>query len=127
MCNSNFSPNTPGLRDLQLKDELINLLRSTIKARDALPIEDKPPLLLKIAPDLSGNHLEDVAKIIQMDDCKVDGLIISNTTVNRPDYLANENKKEIGGLSGLPLKDVSTKLIADMYRFTNGKVTIIGK
>lgn len=61
-----------------------------------------------------------------MDGCKVDGLIISNTTIQRPDYLINDNKKETGGLSGLPLKDVSTKLIADMYKLTNGKVTIIG-
>lgn len=110
-----------------MKNELCELLKAVIKERDSLPTAEKPPILLKIAPDLTQSELKDVANVVQKKGCKVDGLIISNTTTSRPHFLQNENKDEIGGLSGLPLKDVSTKMISDMYKLTKGKVTIIGK
>lgn len=64
--------------------------------------------------------------MLRKKECRVDGLIISNTTVERPDSLrSNDLKHETGGLSGVPLKDVSTQMIADMYKLTD-KMTIIG-
>ena len=57
---------------------------------------------------------------------KIDGLIVSNTTISRPNSLQNLSKSETGGLSGSPLKDLSTQAIFDMYKLTNGKVPIIG-
>lgn len=114
------------MRDFQLKDELIQLLKAAIKERDLLPVDKKPPLLLKIAPDLSNEQLKDVADVIERSNCKVDGLIISNTTIDRPKDLTNQHKGETGGLSGLPLKDPSTRLICDVYKLTKGKITIIG-
>lgn len=121
-----FSPNTPGLRNLQNKQALTNLLKSLIEARNSLPSK-QPPLLLKLAPDLTAEERRDIAEVLQQKECRVDGLIISNTTIERPNFLKNTNSKnEIGGLSGAPLKDVSTEMIADMYRLTD-KMTIIGK
>ena len=56
---------------------------------------------------------------------RVDGLIVSNTTVSRPDSLSSSNKAEVGGLSGQPLRDMSTQVIRDMYKLTNGECTMI--
>ena len=58
--------------------------------------------------------------------CRVDGIIVCNTTVSRPSDLQSVHKIEIGGLSGLPLKDISTQCIKDFYRLTNGQIPIIG-
>jgi len=74
------SPNTPGLRDLQRKDVLENLLKAVVKARDES--ERKPKLVLKVAPDLSRNELADIATAVVH--CRVDGVIVSNTTIQRP-------------------------------------------
>ncbi|VEN52024.1 unnamed protein product [Callosobruchus maculatus] len=121
------SPNTPNLRDLQHKENLSKLLRALIEARDNLPISQKPPLLLKLAPDLSPQERRDIAAILKQKECRVDGLIVCNTTVSRPETLKNvKNKNEIGGLSGPPLKDLSTEMIRDMSRLTDG-IPIIGK
>ncbi|VEN47596.1 unnamed protein product [Callosobruchus maculatus] len=120
------SPNTPNLRDLQHKENLSKLLRALIEARDNLPISQKPPLLLKLAPDLSPQERRDIAAILKQKECRVDGLIVCNTTVSRPETLKNvKNKNEIGGLSGPPLKDLSTEMIRDMSRLTDG-IPIIG-
>lgn len=122
-----FSPNTPGLRKMQTKVALTELLKAIVKARDNLPQIQKPYLLLKLAPDLSYGEKKDIAEVVRMKSCRVDGLIVSNTTVDRPNYLKDHmNKGEIGGLSGEPLKDMSTKMISDMYKLTEG-LTIIGK
>lgn len=111
---------------MQAKTKLRNLLKSTVKARNELSTEQKPPLLLKLAPDLSSDERKDIASVLREADCKVDGLIISNTTIHRPDSLQSKEKSEVGGLSGKPLRDISTEMIGEMYTLTGG-MPIIGK
>ncbi|KAG5880015.1 hypothetical protein JTB14_037404 [Gonioctena quinquepunctata] len=119
------SPNTPGLRKMQDKDNLRKLLRALVQTRNDLPLSEKPHLLLKLAPDLSMQEKEDIADVLRKKECKVDGLIVSNTTIERPHSLHSDHKQETGGLSGTPLKNVSTEMIRDMRRLTNG-MPIIG-
>jgi len=123
------SPNTAGLRSLQEKSALDTLIKSVVKARNETTgcnaeATRHPPILLKIAPDLTIEDMKDVAKVALEND--VDGLIVSNTTVSRPDSLKSSNKVETGGLSGQPLKDMSTRAITDMYRLTEGRIPIVG-
>ncbi|XP_059201676.1 dihydroorotate dehydrogenase (quinone), mitochondrial isoform X2 [Centropristis striata] len=118
------SPNTPGLRDLQGKAELHQLLQTVLKERDALQGERKPPVLVKIAPDLTEQDKQDIADVVT--ELGVDGLMVSNTTVSRPESLQDSNKSEVGGLSGEPLKDLSTRTVREMYNLTKGKVLIVG-
>lgn len=120
------SPNTPGLRDLQGKKELEELLDQVVAERNKLRVEPKPPLLVKIAPDLSDQAKEDIAAVVARPGSGVDGLIVTNTTVERPASLQSKNRGEVGGLSGPPLKDMSTKTVRDMYRLTQGKIPIVG-
>lgn len=96
------SPNTPGLRTLQGKIQLQNLLVRVLKARDevAAKEERRIPLLVKIAPDLTEDDKQDIADVAL--ELKLDGLVVSNTTLSRPDTLKGEAKGETGGLSGLP-------------------------
>lgn len=117
------SPNTPGLRNLQSRNELEQLLTRINEARQA--VQSKQPLLLKLAPDLSDPEKQDVADVILKKNSKVDGLILCNTTISR-DNLTSPLKEETGGLSGAPLSDMSTAMISDMYRRTRGAVPIIG-
>ncbi|XP_052059847.1 dihydroorotate dehydrogenase (quinone), mitochondrial-like isoform X2 [Mytilus californianus] len=119
------SPNTPGLRAMQGKDMLDTLLEKVLSERDHIRGR-KPPLLVKIAPDLTDQDKIDIAEVILNRKESLGGLIISNTTVSRPDSLKSPHKDEVGGLSGGPLKDLSTKTISDMYKLTEGKVPIIG-
>ncbi|XP_008291307.1 dihydroorotate dehydrogenase (quinone), mitochondrial isoform X2 [Stegastes partitus] len=118
------SPNTPGLRDLQGKAELRQLLHTVLKERDALQEKHKPPVLVKIAPDLSTQDKQDIADVVN--ELGVDGLMVSNTTVSRPERLQDPQKCEGGGLSGEPLKDLSTSTVREMYGLTAGRVPIIG-
>lgn len=118
------SPNTPGLRNLQEKEKLKEILREVLKTNQSL---DMPkPIFLKLSPDLSDNELIDICNLIKTKECKVAGLIISNTTVDRSMDLKNERKNETGGLSGKPLKEKSTKMIEQVYKLTNGQFPIIG-
>ncbi|XP_063023659.1 dihydroorotate dehydrogenase (quinone), mitochondrial [Melospiza melodia melodia] len=118
------SPNTPGLRDLQGKAELRDLLSKVLVERDLLPCKQKPALLVKIAPDLTAQDKQDIASVV----CElgVDGLIVSNTTVSRPSGLRSRQRTEPGGLSGKPLRELSTQTIRDMYALTQGRVPIVG-
>lgn len=118
------SPNTPGLRDLQGKAELRQLLHTVLKERNALQGERKLPVLVKIAPDLTSQDKQDIADVVT--ELGVDGLMVSNTTVSRPETLQDSNKSEVGGLSGQPLKDLSTSTVREMYHLTKGKVLIVG-
>lgn len=119
------SPNTPGLRDLQAKDQLTKLVSAVSRAlKKANPSEKNPPLLIKIAPDLDQKQLGDIVAIALK--FKVDGLIISNTTITRPDSLLSKDKNETGGLSGQPLFDMSTALLAEAFKLSKGKLTLIG-
>ncbi|XP_057292298.1 dihydroorotate dehydrogenase (quinone), mitochondrial-like [Hydractinia symbiolongicarpus] len=117
------SPNTPGLRRMQGRQQLQDLIKEVLKARKTL--SRQPPILVKIAPDLKAEEKEDIASVVLDPSTKVDGLIISNTTISR-DNLQNKNKQEQGGLSGQPLKSLSTQCIHDMYKLTEGKLPIIG-
>jgi len=116
------SPNTPGLRSLQQREPLYNLLTSTMKARDEYA--PHAPLYVKIAPDLSLAEMEDVAAVVM--ETGIDGMVVSNTTNARPESLISLNKHEVGGLSGAPIKDRSTECIRTMYKLTNGNIPIIG-
>jgi dihydroorotate dehydrogenase len=118
------SPNTPGLRDLQRKSSLIALIEALKSARAAAATPDPPPLLLKIAPDLSDAERAEIAEAALQ--TGIDGLIISNTTVARPAELRSPQASEAGGLSGKPLFAPSTALLADMYRRTRGDIPLIG-
>ncbi|XP_026733586.1 dihydroorotate dehydrogenase (quinone), mitochondrial [Trichoplusia ni] len=120
------SPNTPGLRALQQKEELSQLLTEINKARDACQTKNKPPLLLKLAPDLSNEEMKEVVSVILRKECHVDGLIISNTTIDRPQLRSKQHTEEAGGLSGKPLTNKSTEMIREMYKMTKGKVPIVG-
>lgn len=116
------SPNTPGLRDLQRRHALDSLLRRLLQAREKSG--SRPPLLLKIAPDLSEEERRDIAAVTL--DLGIDGLVISNTTVARPPDLKSRYARESGGLSGRPLFTPSTVLLAEMYRLTEGRLPLIG-
>ncbi|MFO0990590.1 MAG: quinone-dependent dihydroorotate dehydrogenase [Hyphomicrobiales bacterium] len=115
------SPNTPGLRNLQGKGELEILLARLALARESEKVH--PPLLLKIAPDLSEKELEQVATACLAG--PVDGVIISNTTINRP-RLRSVHASETGGLSGRPLFALATRQLARFYLLTGGKLPLIG-
>jgi dihydroorotate dehydrogenase len=115
------SPNTPGLRELQGREILATLLQRLMRAREEAG--RRVPLLVKIAPDLTLEERQDIAQVAL--DTGIDGLIVSNTTVARPD-LVSRHAQEAGGLSGRPLLAPSTALLADMYRLSGGRLPLIG-
>jgi dihydroorotate dehydrogenase len=118
------SPNTPGLRDLQRRSMVMRLIGELLEARQKATPHHAPPLLVKIAPDLTAEERVDLAEAALSTD--IDGLIVSNTTVARPASLQSRSAHEPGGLSGKPLFAASTALVAEMYRLTSGRVPIIG-
>ena len=114
------SPNTPGLRKLQGKQEFERLISHVMEARNQY-LTEKIPILVKIEPDLSPQDKLNISDLIMNNpNCKIDGLIVSNTTNSRPCSLKSSLKNEIGGLSGKPLKNLATQTISDMYKLTNG-------
>lgn len=120
------SPNTPGLRNLQQSAALDDLLVRVIDARERVRKEaGDSPLLLKIAPDLTLQELDDVVHIARSR--RVDGMIVANTTLARPDTLRDQAKsKEQGGLSGRPLFRLSTRMVAETYVRAEGAFPLIG-
>ena len=117
------SPNTPGLRALQGREPLAALIEAVKRARhDACP--EMPPLLVKIAPDLQPEDKHDIAAVAL--ESGIDGLIVSNTTIARPPSLRSAHRAEAGGLSGAPLFQPSTALLAEMYRLTQGRLALVG-
>ncbi|TCK30550.1 dihydroorotate oxidase A [Ancylobacter aquaticus] len=116
------SPNTPGLRDLQEEHALDELLARVVEARDAAA--PGVPLLLKIAPDLALPHLDGVVTVARRR--RIDGLIVSNTTIARPSGLRSPFKGETGGLSGRPLFSLSTRMLAETYVRVDGAFPLIG-
>ena len=127
------SPNTPGLRRLQRRGVLEDLLTKVVKARDGmveshLRFSNKQvavPLLVKIAPDLSEEELHDVADAALKSG--IDGLVISNTTISRPASLrSSEHVRETGGLSGPPVKPLALKALTTVNQRLQGKLPIIG-
>jgi dihydroorotate dehydrogenase len=116
------SPNTPGLRALQEAGALRELVARVQATRAAA--ERSPPLLLKIAPDLGPADVRDIAQVAL--ERGIDGLIVSNTTISRPPGLRGRHATESGGLSGRPLFALSTTLLREVYRLTEGRLPLIG-
>jgi dihydroorotate dehydrogenase len=115
------SPNTPGLRDLQAPEALDALLKRVQGARASL--SKRPPLLVKLAPDLAD---EDLPEIINVIADGADGIVVSNTTLSRDGLKHMSFARESGGLSGRPLFARSTRMLARVYRLTEGKLPLIG-
>jgi dihydroorotate dehydrogenase len=116
------SPNTPGLRGLQNRGDLQRLLQTLTDARARSGIVR--PILLKIAPDLDGHAMDDIAAVAIAEG--IDGLIVSNTTVARPQFLRSPKAAESGGLSGRPLFAPSTRILAGMRARLGGRVVLVG-
>ncbi|MGJ4948549.1 quinone-dependent dihydroorotate dehydrogenase [Bradyrhizobium sp. HKCCYLS20291] len=120
------SPNTPGLRNLQQAAQLDELLSKVLEARDRVRRKaGDTPVLLKIAPDLSLAELDDVVHVARSRG--VDGMIVSNTTLARPNSLREQLRaKEQGGLSGRPLFRLSTRMVAETFVRVEGAFPLIG-
>ena len=118
------SPNTPGLRALQGRQPLAHLLSGVKTALENLALDPVPPLLLKVAPDLTEEDKADIASVVM--DVGIDGIIATNTTIERPNSLTHPSKSEGGGLSGRPLMEPSTQVLTDFYKLTEGRVVLVG-
>ena len=118
------SPNTPGLRNLQNRGRIENLVKSLNKIKNNKENLATKAILLKIDPDMNEEQLRDIALMSLA--LGVDGLIISNSTIDRPTTLISSSKNEIGGLSGKPLFIKSTLVLKKMYSLTNGQIPLIG-
>lgn len=117
------SPNTPGLRALQSKAQLADVVRR-VQAVLA-PQAKAPPLLLKIAPDITAEDKRDIAEVALGQG--IAGLIVANTTTARPASLRSPHRAEAGGLSGRPLFEMTTAMLREMYALTGrGKLPLIG-
>lgn len=120
------SPNTPNLRDLQTRENLDELLARVLEAREqALATGGvRTPVLVKIAPDLSLEELDAITEVVRQR--AADGLIVSNTTVSRPPQLVNPKAQTIGGLSGAPVFQLSTFMLAQAAQRLEGAMPLIG-
>lgn len=120
------SPNTPGLRTLQEAEVLDTFIKTLLKTKALLmqKYTKNIPLLIKIDPDSSDTHYAEIGRIFLEN--KVDGIIVSNTTVQRFAHLRSFHKEETGGLSGEPLRGVSLDALKHVYYHTKGKIPIIG-
>ena len=113
------SPNTPGLRALQDRGALIELLSTVREARG----DDGPPIFLKLAPDLEPADIDDIVAVVG--EQPVDALIVSNTTIGRP-LLRSRHAGETGGLSGAPLRDLALRRLRDFHAATGSTIPLIG-
>ncbi len=119
VCNVS-SPNTPGLRNLQGRLQLADLLK---QVQDAIAI--KPvPLLVKIAPDATDHDLDDIVAVCR--DLRMDGIIVGNTTLERPASLQSARRSEAGGLSGAPLMALSTAVLRKTAQRVEKRFPLIG-
>ena len=116
------SPNTPGLRDLQRRGALDELVARVIEARDACSV--RRPVLVKIAPDVDLAALDDIVAVGRARG--IDGMIVSNTTISRPPDLRDPKAAETGGLSGRPLFDLSTWALAQTFLRADRAFALIG-
>jgi dihydroorotate dehydrogenase len=117
------SPNTPGLRALQTKQALEELLGRLAEARDALPAQGQAPMFLKVAPDLEAGEVETITETVLAHGLA--GVMVSNTTVSRP-ALRSPHRDEAGGLSGAPLLALSTRILAEFAAAAAGRLTLVG-
>jgi dihydroorotate dehydrogenase len=119
------SPNTPQLRELQQSQQLTSLL-SALQQRNR-ELQQPLPLLVKLSPDLERSELETIVDVVQR--LEIDGIIATNTTISREDLRTDAQRVAAcgeGGLSGKPIKTRSTKMIADLYELTRGRIPLIG-
>jgi dihydroorotate dehydrogenase len=112
------SPNTPGLRDLQTEAQLRAILKAVGK------VANRPPILVKIAPDLSQDGLASIVETCVEEG--VQGLIVGNTTISRPAGLMSPHARDPGGLSGAPLQALSTAMLARTFLLARGRLVLIG-
>ena len=117
------SPNTPGLRNLQSRANLDELVGRVAEARRTLAAGKTYPIFLKVAPDLSEREIRDMAETAQAH--HLNGIIVSNTTVERPDSLKSNHRGETGGLSGAPLMQQSTEVLRRFHE-VGGDLALIG-
>jgi dihydroorotate dehydrogenase len=117
------SPNTPGLRALQTKAALEELLGRLAEARDALPAAGRVPMFLKVAPDLEDGEVETIAATVAAHGLA--GIMVSNTTVSRPP-LKSRFRDEAGGLSGAPLTALSTRVLGAFAEASAGRLALVG-
>lgn len=131
------SPNTQGLRDLQSEERLNQLIMRVLAVRDSMVQNNiiktnlqswqrpsKLPVFVKLSPDLTEQQREEIAALSMKTD--IAGLIIGNTTLTRPASIPPQLAQEMGGLSGPPLFQLSTAVLADFYKLTKGRVPLIG-
>ena len=116
------SPNTEGLRDFHQESSMVKLLEGLNKLKKEKNIDK--PLVVKLSPDILDKDISRIIEIIEKH--KIDGIIISNTTDKNREKLLDIKKDEVGGLSGQPIKDISTNLIKKFYKEMKNKITIIG-
>ena len=117
------SPNTPGLRALQDEGALTALIQGVIAARDEAAPASPPPVFLKVAPDLEPADIDAISRIAI--DQRLGALIVSNTTISRPD-LRSRHAGETGGLSGAPLRKLALERLRDFRRATGGAISLVG-
>jgi len=119
VCNVS-SPNTPGLRNLQGRGQLADLLK---RVQDAIAAK-RVPLVVKIAPDATDDDLDDIVAVCR--DLRMDGIIVGNTTLSRPSTLRSPRRDEAGGLSGAPLATLSTEVLRRTAQRVEGQFPLIG-
>ncbi len=116
------SPNTEGLRDFHEENSMTKLLDGLNKIKKNKNIDK--PLAIKLSPDIQNKEISNIVEIINR--YKIEGIVISNTTNQNREKLLDSKKNEVGGLSGQPIKNISTNLIKKFYKELNKKITIIG-
>jgi dihydroorotate dehydrogenase len=119
VCNVS-SPNTPGLRSLQGRAQLADLLKRVQDAIAARPV----PLLVKIAPDATDDDLDDIVAVCR--ELRMDGIIVGNTTLARPSSLRSTRREEAGGLSGAPLMALSTEVLRKTAQRVERQFPLVG-
>ena len=117
------SPNTPGLRALQTRAALEELLGRIAEARDALPANGRVPLFLKVAPDLDDPEIEAIVETVLA--FGLSGIIVANTTLSRP-ALASPDAGETGGLSGAPLRELAQSVLGRFSTAAAGRLPLVG-
>jgi dihydroorotate dehydrogenase len=120
------SPNTPGLRNLQSAEALDRLLLELVNAREQLSgVHGKRvPLLVKLAPDLDDANLDSICNVLKSSG--IDGVVATNTTVTRPASLRSRHARETGGLSGLPLRPLSLRVVRELRARLGAAFPVIG-
>jgi len=116
------SPNTAGLRDFHEQKKLNELLLSLNKINN--DNKKKIPIFLKVSPDIEENDIVEIANTVVQND--ISALVLTNTTISNRENLTSETKKEKGGLSGEPLREISTDIIRKFYKKLKGEIPIIG-